>query len=221
MWFEIANYINYQLSVCNFPGDINQKWWQANNWKILPASWHWCARRGGSDRHLEENGWSWLWNLCKGLDDMSGRQYEAERKIYTIAVIQYSLLSSPHTQTSVTCALLVASHGLWVCVCMSGRTHLMNRWDRRWLSGWLKRVCEGEVHVTGCNQRCSVGSLNDMFKKYWDIGWDEWRRTRGWLRQAALCWFYTMKAHKCEWHFPSKLTATEAWTCFSHWQIKR
>lgn len=35
-------------------------------------------------------------------------------------VTQYSLLSSPHIQTSVTCGLLVASQGLWVYICMCG-----------------------------------------------------------------------------------------------------
>lgn len=39
---------------------------------------------------------------------------------YIIPVIQYSLLSSPDMQTSVTCGLLVTSHGLWVYVCMWG-----------------------------------------------------------------------------------------------------
>lgn len=48
---------------------------------------------------------------------------------YIIPVIQYSLLSSPHIQTSVTCGLLVASQGLCVCVCMVGSIDEWLEWE--------------------------------------------------------------------------------------------
>lgn len=39
------------------------------------------------------------------------------------SVTQYSLQSSPHIQTSVTCGLLVSGQGVWVYVRMCGGTH--------------------------------------------------------------------------------------------------